>query len=264
MAGDGRAAGQAAAGDRARRHRGTQHPRRRDARWRRPRARSSRGCSSAPQAAAGVAAMSAHIAAGRCADRTLRAELEASGPSSRSSGRRCGRASRRARPEPRWRWPTWSALAAMVAVVIIVTRESSSPRTEPPMVVAASIPEVPALGAGHPARGARKPAAPVSVVRRHAAPQPSGPEPVVATTPALEVITNQPELIRRAFQRLEAVVFEPRPAGEPVWPEPIQELSIAKVVIDPIVIPSGADVPPAGVVPVIRRVSAGDATRSPR
>jgi len=167
------------------------------------------------------------------------------------------------------RWVMWGALAATAAGVIafVATRTISPPAVSVPAIVAtATAPAVVAervldRTAAPVARPAEAPPArrrPAPPALAHAAID----APRATTPPVLEVITNQPALIRRAFQQ--AGLQREFPVNEPAILGPIEPLTLSKVVIDPIVIPGGADLPPGGVSPVIRRVSAIDATRSPK
>ena len=168
-------------------------------------------------------------------------------------------------------WAMWGALAATAAAVIVVTavrtntpQPTSAPAvfaTAAPPAVTERVPEVPVPAA--PAQARNSPVRKPTAWRAEAPPARTRPW-LAEAPPVIEVITNQPALIRLAFQRAAEVQRE-FPASEPVTPGPLEPLTLSKVVIDPIVIPGGADVPPpGGVSPVIRRVSAGDATRSPR
>jgi hypothetical protein len=153
-------------------------------------------------------------------------------------------------------WAMWGALAATAAAVIAVatTMRTGAPPTVavPTTVTQAAAP--PVVVPDEPKTGrsirASRPAQKAAVVALATAP------------PVVEVITNQPALIRQAFQQ--AALQRELPDKGPATDGVIEPLTLSKVVIDPIVIPGGAEVPPAGVSPVIRRVRADDATRSPR
>ena len=162
------------------------------------------------------------------------------------------------------RWVMWGALAATAAGVIAFAMTRTTGMIAPPaergpaIVMTAAPPAVPEPVpnvAGPTRKGpVRKPA--------RAASAPAAPDAPRATTPpVLEVITNQPALIRRAFEQ--AALQREYPVNQPAIPGPIEPLTLTKVVIDPIVIPGSAE-PSGGVSPVIRRVSAVDATRSPK
>jgi hypothetical protein len=193
----------------------------------------------------------------------LRAELDVE-PSPEFAAKVRTRIAETASVSPFGRWAAWGAIAAVAGLLAVVAvRQTTSQLPALPSapttarVVAPDRPVVvPAPVVPPPAAVTRRP------VRRAASPIAAQPQETTrATSPVvLEVVTNQPALIRQAFQQARGKDIGPPPVVPPVT----EELWIGRVVIEPIVIPgSGETPPPAGVSPVIRRVSARDATRSP-
>jgi hypothetical protein len=193
----------------------------------------------------------------------LRAELDVE-PSPEFAAKVRTRIAEAASVSPFGRWAAWGAIAAVAGLVAVVAvRQTSSQLPALPSapttarVIAPELPVVvPAPVIPPPAEETRRPA------RRPPSPIAAQPqETTAATSPVvLEVVTNQPALIRHALQQARGQEIGPPPVVTPAT----EELWIAKVLIEPIVIPgSGETPPPAGVSPVIRRVSARDATRSP-
>jgi len=196
--------------------------------------------------------------------RELRAELDVTPSPEFAAKVRARVAETAASRALRWapQWAMWGALAATAAGVIAFASTRTTGTIAPPAVSVPAIAPTAWRAEAPPSRRRPAPAAPVwKAPVRKAAAQAALDAPR-ATAPVLEVITNQPALIRRAFEQ--AALLREYPINQPAIPGPIEPLTLTKVVIDPIVIPGGTDVPPGGVSPVIRRVSAVEPTRSPQ
>ena len=159
-----------------------------------------------------------------------------------------------------WRWvvPVAAVVIAAIAFMSAGSKPSSGAgvatiaTNEPRQVPAPAIEQQPAP----------VPAAPVSVAARETA-RPTVAEvaaDVIASEPALEVITNQPAILRRLWAQVSAAPTVVDAAAS--LPVGVQEISIEPVEVNPVVVKWLVEPPaPSGVLPSIRRVSA-DAERS--
>lgn len=178
--------------------------------------------------------------------REIRAELMVVAPSPAFAAGVRAKVEGRQSASPFLRW----ALAA--AAVIAVASSGywlASERPAPQIAMAPSTPE--------PAGVAPQPSAP----RVEAKPVAKAGATTVTVLPAgpdLTVITDQPEAIRRVWTRAVADVSGP---GSP--PDEIREITVAPVVVNPIVIPLIGDAGRGGVTPTVR-ANADNATRSER
>ncbi len=199
----------------------------------------------------------------------LRAELSAISPSPgfAASVRTRVAASSDRRGLGTWMWPVALAAAAVIVVSAYVAF-TTTPIEETPVpqmagtAAPAAAPVRSEVTAAVPAAGA----APVaSAPKLSPASRQSSDVHAVATGPALDVITNQPEVLRAIWARARWPMVEATvETASPVPAEVVREISVAPILVEPIVVraldPSGTG---GGGTPEIRRVAA-DATGSER
>lgn len=86
---------------------------------------------------------------------------------------------------------------------------------------------------------------------------------MVGSQPGILVMTSQPDLLRRLWTDVVAAVeVESQPAPSPLTVT--AEIVVAPVIVDPIVVRSPFELPAPASVPVIRRLTTEDSTRSPQ
>lgn len=204
--------------------------------------------------------------------RALRAELAGVAPSPAFSARvrqrvEAARVERGTVWRSNWRW---LVPAAAVAAVVIAVVALSRPQPETPQQISARGPiETPGIvatpNAPIAAPAPRETSQPVRSAARvaRAVPTSAGmPAPTTNTGSGLEVITNQPALLRALWARVPAGATVVEASAAPL-PETVPDIVVISVEVRPVVVKWLIEPQPTpGVVPIIRKASADTAERS--
>jgi hypothetical protein len=163
-----------------------------------------------------------------------------------------------------WVFARWVSSAVGVAAVGLLlvawpretARENPAAARSSPATVAQRTGASPAPAAIEPpaAPSARRPARRVAVAR-------VGPD-APSLAPDLRVITTQPDVLRRLWNRpVDASVVMPDPLSAN-WPVTLGRINVPQIVVEPIVVSGVGDAPAGGGSPVIRRLTREHDTRS--
>ena len=161
-----------------------------------------------------------------------------------------------------WRWLAPVAAAAGVAIVAAMMWRGSQNVPTPVTTTVASAP----IATAHDTPTAAQPSRDVPrVTTTHSANRTAPATAASLTTePSMEVITNQPAILRAMYARIaiDAAVVEITTSP---LPDTAPDIVVPPIEISPIVVKSLAD-PAAvgGAQPIIRRVTADTAERSPK
>lgn len=164
-----------------------------------------------------------------------------------------------------WRWlvPATGLAAAAIAAVVLWPRQQETAPISPVIETARTQPDTSATPVAPPAAtSSSQPSAPPANLARAGRAARTAARTVESVAsesmkrdPMLEVMTNQPALIRQWMEQLAAA-----PAS--VLPESISEIAIAPIEVDPIVVKWFIEPVLPGALPIILRLIADQADRS--
>jgi hypothetical protein len=163
-----------------------------------------------------------------------------------------------------WRWivPAGAVAAGVIAVIALTRSGADAPErmtVQVPIQAPATIDAPKPIVAPQAPTPTSKVLVPGATSARAATSSPVVANAVASADPMLEVITNQPAILRAMWKRMapESVSFATPPTEE------AREITIAPVEVSPIVVKWMVEpLPTPGVLPIIRRIAADRAERS--